>query len=289
MAGIEIGKGKSARRAYGLNDLMIVPTRRTRDATDVDLSWKIDAYGFDLPLVGAGIDRVLSTDDAIAMGERGGLGMIDLEALWAESPDPGALREQIAKIKSAGVRLAASVSPGRAVELVPHAVAAEVDIVVIQSQVISAERVSATSEAVNLKTFIRSLDVPVIAGGCASRAAALHLMRTGAAAVIVGVERTDLGIGAPLATAIADARAARVRHLDETGVYCHLIARGAISTGADVAKAIAVGADAVLIDASVLLADDHDGDELIGNLREAMAACGYTDLKSFQRAEVVVI
>lgn len=288
MAEIEIGRGKSARQAFALDDVMIVPTRRIRDSADVDLGWKIDAYRLDLPMVAAGLEGPVTTNDAIAIGERGGLAMIDLEAMWADAGDPGILREQIAKIKSAEVRVAAAVSPARALELTPHAVAAEVDLVAIQGAVVSAEHVSTVGEPLNLKTFIRTVDLPVIVGGCASHAAALHLMRTGAAGVIVGVDREDLGIGAPLATAIADARSARVRHLDETGVYCHLIARGPISTGADIAKAVAVGADAVLVDASVLLAADGDNGDVVGNLREALATCGYTDLKSFQKAEVVL-
>ena len=156
------------------------------------------------------------------------------------------------------------------------------------SQVISAEHVSSAHEPVNLKTFIRGLDVPVIVGGCASYSAALHLMRTGAAGVLVGVHREDLGVGVPLATAIADARGARVRHLDETGVYCHLIARGPVTSGADVARAIAIGADAVLIDSSLLLDDDPENGDVVASLRDAMATCGYTDVKTFQKDEVVL-
>jgi IMP dehydrogenase len=288
MADIEVGRGKSARRGVGLDELSIVPTRRARDIDDVDLSWKIDAYRMGLPFVAAGIERVVSAEDAVALGEQGALGVVDLEALWAESPDPATLGAHIAKIKSAGVRVAAGVSGRRVEELAPHAIAAEVDVLVIQDAVISAEVVSAATTALNLKTFIRTLDIPVVVGGCTSHSAALHLMRTGAAGVIVGVDQPELGIGAPLATAIGDARAARVRHLDETGVYCHLIARGGISTGADVAKAVACGADAVLLDASVLLGADTQAGDVVAHLREAMSVCGFTDLKAFQKAELVL-
>lgn len=288
MSEIEIGRGKSGRHGVHLDDLLIVPTRRTRDIDDVDLSWKIDAYRFGLPFIGAGIDGVVSPDDAIALGARGALGLVDLEALWAETPEPAALAAHIEKIKSAGVRVAASVSGLRAEELAPHAIAAEVDVLVIQNDAISAETVSTAAEMVNLKTFIRTLDIPVVVGGCASYAAALHLMRTGAAGVLVGVDRPDLGIGAALASAIGDARSARVRHLDETGVYCHLIARGDIATGADAAKAIACGADAVLVDSSVLLGGDAQGGDVVEHLREAMSTCGYTSVKGFQKAAVMV-
>lgn len=288
MAEIDIGRGKSGRRGIGLAELSIVPARRTRDLADVDLSWKIDAYRFDLPFLAAGIERPVGVDEAVEIGALGGLPIVDLEALWAEDPDPAALRAHIAKIKSADVRVAVAVSGPRLEELAPHAIAAEADILVIHDGVISAEAVSIDGPSLNLKKFIRSLDIPVVVGGCASYSAALHLMRTGAAGVIVGVEREELGIGVPLATAIGDVRSARVRHLDETGVYCHLIARGDIRSGADIAKAVACGADAVLVDSSVLTGDDPRAEDVVDNLREAMALCGYTDLKGFQKAEVVV-
>lgn len=288
MAEIEIGRGKSGRRGVDLADVAIVPARRTRDRDDVDLSWKIDAYKLSLPFIAAGIERPLGADDAIALGERGALALLDLEAIWAETPDAGALSAHVAKVKGADVRVAAAVSAGRVQELAPHAIAAEVDVLVIQGDVVSAETVSSSETVLNLKTFIRTLDIPVVVGGCASYSAALHLMRTGAAGVIVGVDLPELGIGMPLASAIGDARSARVRHLDETGVYCHIIARGPITTGADVARAVACGADAVLVDAGVLLnADPHAGD-VVEHLRQAVATCGYTDLKAFQKAEVVV-
>ena len=288
MAEHEVGRGKGGCRGVALDDISIVPARRTRDLTDVDLSWKIDAYRFDLPFIGAGIETPVTADDAIALGEAGALALVDLEALWTEDPDPGALATTIGRIRSADVRLAASVGVARAEELAPHAISAEVDVLVIVEPVISAETVSVSGPALNLKTFIRSLDVPVVVGGCGSHAAALHLMRTGAAGVVVGVDRPDLGVGVPLGTAIADARAARVRHLDETGVYCHLIARGPIRSGADVAKAMACGADAVMVDSEIVLGADPQAGDVVDHLREAMATCGYTDLKTFQKAEVVI-
>lgn len=288
MAEIDIGRGKSGRRGIGLEEISLVPARRTRDRDDVDLSWKIDAYKFGLPFLAAGIERPVGVDDAIAIGESGALAVVDLEALWTPHPEAGALAAHIAAIKTADIRIAAAISGRRAEELAPLAIRSEVDILVIHDGVISAEAVSAGGPSLNLKTFIRSLDIPVIVGGCGSYSAALHLMRTGAAGVIVGVDRDELGIGVPLATAIGDARSARVRHLDETGVYCHLIARGAISTGADVAKAVACGADAVFVDSSVVIGADPLGDDIVDHLRDAMALCGYTDLKAFQKAEVVV-
>lgn len=285
---IAIGQGKSGRRGVALDDLAIVPSRRTRAADDVDLSWKIDAYRFDLPIVAAGIEAPVTVDDAATVGQHGALVLIDLEALWSATPDVDAIRDQLAAIKAADVRVATTVSVARAEELAPVAVSAEADLLAIIDPTISAEAVSDAGTALNLKTFIRTLDLPVIVGGCASYSGAFHLMRTGAAGVIVGVDRPELGMEVPLASAIGDARAARVRHLDETGVYCHLIARGGITTGAAAAKAIACGADAVVVDATAVLGDEVARESLVGSLREAMAISGYTDLKGFQNVEVLV-
>ena len=150
--------------------------------------------------------------------------------------------------------MAASLTPQRVERYHKIALEAELDILVIQGTVVSAEHVSKNTEPLNLKRFISTYDIPVIVGGCASYSTALHLMRTGAVGVLVGVgpgaactTRGVLGIGVPQATAIADAAGARIRHLDETGRYCHVIADGGMRTGGDIAKAIACGADAVMI------------------------------------------
>ena len=283
MAEVEIGMGKSGRRAYGFDDIAIVPSRRTRDPEDVDISWEIDAFRFELPLMGSAMDGVISPATAIEMGRLGGVGVLNLEGLWTRYEDPEPLFAEIAEldnekatarmqdiyaepikpelvghrirqIKDAGVVSCCSVTPQRTDALAKEIIDAELDLLVIQGTVVSAEHVSKTVEPLNLKRFVRELDIPVIVGGCASYQAALHLMRTGAAGVLVGVgpghactTRGVLGIGVPQATAIADARAARMRHLDETGVYCQVIADGGMGTGGDIAKAIVCGADAVMI------------------------------------------
>ena len=283
MAEIEIGIYKSGRQAYGFDDIAIVPSRRTRDPEDVDISWDVDAFGFDLPLMGAAMDGVVSPRTAIELGRLGGVGVLNLEGLWTRYEDPQPLFEEIAEleddkatarmqqmysepiqpelvtqrireIKAAGVISAASVTPQRTTGMAPAILAGELDLLVIQGTVVSAEHVSKTAEPLNLKQFIREFDLPVIVGGCASYQAALHLMRTGAVGVLVGVgpgnactTRGVLGLGVPQATAIADVAGARMRHLDETGVYVHVIADGGMSRGGDVAKAIACGADAVML------------------------------------------
>lgn len=277
MAEVQIGRGKNARQAYELDDIVIVPSRRVRDRDDVDLSWKIDAYRFRLPVLA----DTSSTTEAAGAGASGALAVLDLEALVGPQSDVGAVRDMLAAARGEG-RIAVSVSPNRAAELVPLAVKAEAEVVLIRGDIVSADHVSSEGDS-DLRTLIRSTDAPVVVGACASYKSALHLMRTGAAGVIIGGGRPDLGLDVPLATAIADARAARIRHLDETGVYCHLIAMGDIATGVDAAKAIAIGADAVMSDAAAVT----DGG-LAESLRSSMAVCGYTDVKSFQKAEVVV-
>jgi IMP dehydrogenase len=280
---VEIGIGKSGRRAYGFDDIAIVPSRRTRDPEDIDISWELDAFRFELPMIGSAMDGVVSPATAIAMGELGGAGCLNLEGLWTRYDDPEAVLAEIAEcppekatrrmqeiyqepikpelivprireIKEAGVTSVASVTPQRVEAYAKYVLEAELDILVIQGTVVSAEHVSKTVEPLNLKKFIREIDIPVIVGGCASYSTALHLMRTGAVGVLVGVgpghactSRGVLGIGVPQATAIADAAGARIRHLDETGVYVHVIADGGMRTGGDIAKAIACGADAVMI------------------------------------------
>ena len=267
MADVAIGRGKSARQAYELDDIVLVPSRRVRDRDDVDLSWKIDAYRFSVPVMAPGAS---ATD--------GVLPVLDLEAMIGDGePDIGALRDAVAEARGDG-RVAVRVAPNRATELVPLGVKAEAELIVIHGDVVSADHVSSEGDS-DLRTLIRSTDAPVIVGGCVSYSSAKHLMRTGAAGVLVGGGRGDLGMDVPLATAIADARAARVHHLDETSVYCHIIAMD-VGNGVDAAKAIAVGADAVVA--------DGDTAGFADALRSTMALCGYTDVKSFQKAEVVI-
>ena len=282
---VEIGIGKSGRRAYGFDEIAIVPSRRTRDPEDVDITWEVDAYKLELPMMAAAMDGVVSPATAIEIGRLGGLACLNLEGLWTRYEDPEPVFEEIAsltpekatrrmqelyaeplkeeligqrirEVKAGGVTVCASLTPQRVEQFSKHVLDAELDVLVIQGTVVSAEHVShdPQRQPLNLKKFIREFDLPVMVGGCASYSTALHLMRTGAIGVLVGVgpghactTRGVLGIGVPQATAIADAAGARIRHLDETGVYVHVIADGGMQTGGDIAKAIACGADAVMI------------------------------------------
>jgi IMP dehydrogenase len=295
---VEIGMGRTARRAYGLDDVEIVPSRRTRSSKDVSTAWQIDAYRFDIPLITHPTDAIVSPETAVAIGRLGGLGVLNAEGLWARHPDVDKalttlvqageerdyvrvlqelhaapirvdlITEAIKQVADAGVTVAARVSPQRAAELTPDLLAAGVEILVVQGTIVSAEHVARDGEPLNLKRFIADLDVPVIAGGVHDYRTAMHLMRTGAAGVLVGyghswdITSTDsvLGIGVPMATAIVDAAAARRDYLDETGGrYVHVIADGGVQVSGDIAKSIACGADAVMLGAPLALASEAPG------------------------------
>src|SRR5256886_7375605 len=299
---VEIGMGRTARRSYGLDEVEIVPSRRTRSSKDVSTAWQIDAYRFDIPLITHPTDAIVSPATAITIGQLGGLGVINAEGLWArhtdaeqvlaqlyqayqdaldrDSPDPlismlqglhsapiriDLITEALKQVGAAGVTVAARVSPQRAAELTPHLLAAGVELLVLQGTIVSAEHVARDGGPLNLKRFIADLDVPVIAGGVHDYRTAMHLMRTGAAGVIVGyghswdVTTTDsvLGIGVPMATAIVDAAAARRDYLDETGGrYVHVIADGGVEVSGDIAKSIACGADAVMLGSSLAMSSE---------------------------------
>ncbi len=370
---VEIGLGRDARRGYHLDEVALVPSRRTRGSSVVSTAWQIDAHTFELPLVAAPSDAVVSPATAAEIDRLGGLAVLNGEGLWARYEDPAEALASIAdesgcttatlqqlyarpvspdllarrtsELQAAGVRVAVRLSPQHTVALSPVVLKAGVDLLVIQGTVISAEHVGspdAEDEALNLKTFIADLDIPVLVGGVSNYQTALHLMRTGAAGVIVGygahsgsTTHSALGIDVPMATAIADAAAARRAYLDETGGrYVHLVAYGDITTGGDIAKALVCGADAVMLGeplagaaeapgggrywdptashprlprsalvdlgtdpadrpslAEVLLgptADPSGERNLFGSLRRVMAKCGYSSVKEFQKAELIV-
>ena len=293
---IEIGRGKRGRRAFSLDEIAVVPARRTRDPRDVSLEWQIDAYRFDLPFISAPMDSVASPATAIALGRLGGLGVLDLEGLWTRYEDPQPHLDEIAalpadratarmqeiysapiraelitarlaEIREAGVTVAGALTPQRTQEFWRTVVDAGVDLFVIRGTTVSAEHVSTNTEPLDLKRFIYELDVPVIVGGAATYTASLHLMRTGAAGVLVGfgggaaaTTRRTLGIHAPMASAIADVHAARRDYMDESGGrYVHVIADGGLGTSGDIVKAFAMGADAVMLGTALARAAEAPG------------------------------
>lgn len=289
---VEIGIAKSGRRAWGFDDIAIVPSRRTRDPEDVDLSWELDAFTFGLPMMASGMDSAVTPTTAIEIGRLGGLACLNLEGLWTRYEDPIPVYDEIAsldpekatrrmqelyaapvipelitqrvrEIKDGGVVACGSLTPQMVGTYIEYAKAGGLDVLVIQGTVVSAEHVSSREEPLDLYKFIREVEMPVIVGGCASFSGALHLMRTGAVGVLVGVgpgaactTRGVLGIGVPQATAIADAAGARTAYLEETGRYVHVIADGGMRTGGDVSKAIACGADAVMLGSPIAAASE---------------------------------
>jgi IMP dehydrogenase len=364
----EIGRGKRANRVFTLDDVAIVPSRRTRGIEQINLAWRIDAMSFQFPLIAAPMDSVMSPATAIEFGRLGGLGVLNLEGLWTRYEDPTPLLDELAgipdqasatrrmqqiyaepvkpelitarmtQIREAGVPVAGSLSPQNTRRYADVVVDSNPDFFVIRGTAVSAEHVSDVAEPLNLKKFIYELDVPVIVGGCATYQTALHLMRTGAAGVLVGfggaatsTTRQVLGIEVPMATAIAEVAEARRDYLDESGGrYVHVIADGSIGRSGDLAKALACGADAAMIGVPLARASEAPGrgyhwgaeawhDELprgrrvhfdpvgtmeqillgpstlpdgtmniVGALRRALASCGYTEVKEFQRIELVI-
>ena len=295
---VEIGKGKKGRRAYGFDDIAIVPSRRTRDPDDIDISWNLGPYRFELPLLAAAMDGVVSPRTAGIIGKLGGLAVLNLEGIWSRYEDadeqlerisklpsaqataemqkiyqepikPELIAQRIEEIKAEGVVAAGSFTPQKVREHYELALEAGLDVLVVQGTVISAEHVSSSVEPLNLKEFLADLPVPCIVGGCASYATGLHLMRTGAVGVLVGVgpgaactTRGVLGIGVPQATAIADVQAARSQHMLETGQYVNVIADGGMRNGGDIAKAFACGADSVMIGSPLARAYEAPGQGL---------------------------
>lgn len=364
----ELERSKRASRAYSFDDVAIAPTRRTRGDEEVDLSWKIDAVSFEVPIVAAPMDSVMSPAAAIRMGELGGLGVLNLEGLWTRYEDPQQqydlitqesdqvtatkrlqevyaepvkaelIRDRLAEIRGSGVPVAGSLSPARTQEFAPVIEKAGMDFFVIRGTTVSAEHVGG-EDTLNLKDFIYRFDTPVLVGGVATYRAALHLMRSGAAGVLVGfgggathTTASVLGIQVPMASAVADVAEARRDYLEESGGrYVHIIADGAVGRSGDIAKAIACGADAVMVGSPLARSTEapgrgwHWGSEawhaslprgqrsffdqvgtleevvlgpsrvpdgtmnLAGGLRKAMALTGYTDLKSFQRIDLILL
>lgn len=296
MTEVELGRGKRARVAYSLDDVAIAPSRRTRDPQDCSTAWRMDAYSFDLPVLAAPTDSVVSPSTAAMIGDLGALGVLNLEGLWTRYEDPAAvlaeiqtldparavsrlqelyrtpispelMRVRVRELRDLGITVACALSPQRAEEFAAIVIDAGVDIFVIRGTTVSAEHVSTSAAPLNLKRFIYDLDVPVVVGGVATHSAALHLMRAGAAGVLVGfgggathTTHQVLGVRVPMASAIADVAAARSDYLDESGGrYVHVIADGGMGSTGDIVKAMACGADAVMVGSMLARADEAPG------------------------------
>jgi IMP dehydrogenase len=291
-----IGGSKTARIGYELADVALVPARRTRDHSLVDVSWSLDAYRFELPLLGAPLDAAMSPATAGQLNDLGGLGVLSLEGLWTRYEDPADVLAEIAglapgpattvrlqqlydepvkealigrrveELKANGLA-AGSLTPQKVERYHHAALEAGLDLLVVHGVAVSAQHVSEPDAApLDLRSFTARYDIPVVVGGVASAKSAMHLMRTGAVGVLVGmgassVSTTEeaLGIHVPLATALAEVAAARSRYLEESGRYVHVIAAGGIRTGGDLVKAIACGADAAMLGRPLAAAEEAPG------------------------------
>jgi IMP dehydrogenase len=291
-----IGGARQARLGYELEDIALVPSRRTRDVELVDISWRFDAYELDIPVLGAPLDAVTSPTTAALLGEQGGLGVLNLEGLWTRYEDPEEVLGEIAQLTpgpSATQRLqelyavpvqeeligrrveqlraagmaAGSLTPQKVERFHHAALEAGLDLLVVQGVTVTAQHVGLPgTDPLDLRSFTGRYDIPVVVGGVWSAKTAIHLMRTGAVGVIVeggsdplSTTYAALGVEAPLATTIAEVAAARSRYLEASGRYVQVIAAGGLRTGGHLATAIACGADAVALSAPLAATTEAPG------------------------------
>ncbi|MBU0672946.1 MAG: GuaB3 family IMP dehydrogenase-related protein [Candidatus Margulisbacteria bacterium] len=292
---ISLGKSKKTRRAYGFDEISLVPSIVTVNPDDTDVSVIIGGKRLEIPIIASAMDGVVSPKTAILMSKLGGLGVLNLQGVWSRYDDAEKILAKIAsvnkeeyvplmqklyqepiknelvikrvkEIKASGGIAAVSSTPQDALELGPIARDAGVDIFVVQSTVLSTKHKSSTSEPLDLKKFCSMMKVPILVGNCVTYEVALTLMGTGVAGVLVGIgpgaactSRGVLGVGVPMATAIADCAAARDSYFKENNIYVPIIGDGGMVVGGDICKAIACGADAVMIGSPIAKATESPG------------------------------
>ncbi|MDR7522318.1 MAG: GuaB3 family IMP dehydrogenase-related protein [Armatimonadota bacterium] len=290
-----LGCGRAVRRTFSLDEIALAPAASTLDPEDVDCSWEVGGLVFRLPFVASAMDSVVDVRTAGIISALGGLAVLNLEGLQTRYPDPAEPLDAIASapddevigllqrlyrapirddlvaarigaIKAAGATCCVAMTPQAAARLAPLAEEAGADLLLVQSTVVTEEHRSARGRAISLRALTGRHRTPVMAGNCVGYDAAMGLLEAGAAAVFVGVgpgaactSRRVLGIGVPQATAICDVAAARDDHLRRTGRYVPVVADGGIATGGDVAKAIACGADAVMLGSALARAEEAPG------------------------------
>jgi IMP dehydrogenase len=291
---VALGLGRWVRRAYGYDDIALVPAAATVDPEDVDTSWEVGGYRLRIPVLAAAMDSVTDVRTAVLMWELGGAGVLNLEGLQTRYEDPrspgphrlcpaGGLRAAVAgavpgpvredlvarriqEIKRAGALAFGSTTPASASWLAPLAQEAGLDVLVLQSTVITERHHSSRGRALSVREVVRRLDIPVMAGNCVSYEAALELLEAGVAGLFVGVgpgaactSRKVLGVGVPQVTALCDVAAARDAFRARTGRHVPVVADGGIRVGGEVAKSIACGADAVMLGSALAAAAEAPG------------------------------
>ncbi|MBN3038934.1 MAG: GuaB3 family IMP dehydrogenase-related protein [Candidatus Omnitrophica bacterium] len=293
--GLFIGKGRKARRCYGFDEVALVPSLTTINPSEVDTSWEFAGSKFRVPILAAAMDGVVDVKFAIAMGKLGGLAVLNLEGVQARYKNPDEVLDKIAKssseeatklvqsiylepvkedliskrieeIKKAGVPAAVSSIPQKAERYAPIAREAGCDIFVLQSTVSSVKHISSEYKVLDLHKFCKKTKMPVVIGNCVTYEMTLELMKTGAAAILIGIgpgaactTRGVLGIGVPQVTATSDAAAARDHYFKKTKKYVSIITDGGMRTGGDICKAFAAGADAVMVGSAFARAKEAPG------------------------------
>lgn len=293
---IVIGRGKSARRAYGMDEIALVPGRRTLDPQLADTSWEIGGIRREIPMIASAMDGVVDVDMAVRLSQMGALGVLNLEGIQTRYEDPNPILDQIAQvevtgfvtlmqklyaepvkpeliqrrvreIKARGGIAAVSATPAGASQFGQAVAEAGADLFFIQATVVSTAHLAPDSiTPLDLAQFCQQMPIPVILGNCVTYDVTLDLMQAGAAAILVGIgpgaactSRGVLGVGVPQATAIADCAAARDAFLAQTGRYIPIIADGGLVTGGDVCKCIACGADAIMMGSPFARAQEAPG------------------------------
>jgi IMP dehydrogenase len=293
---VQLGRNRQARRAYGLDEIALAPGRRTLDPSLVDTHFTLGGIQRQIPIIASAMDGVVDVRMAILLSELGAFGVLNLDGiqtryadpdevldqiasvgkdefvplmqrLYSEPVKPDLIQERIRQIKAGGAIAAASSVPAHAAQYGPLVAEAGGDLFFVQATVVSVHhKVPEGMELLDLAQFCRSMPIPVVVGNCVTYDVALELMQAGAAGVLVGIgpgaactSRGVLGVGVPQATAIADCAAAREQFLAETGTYVPVIADGGLVTGGDICKAIACGADAVMIGSPLARAHEAPG------------------------------
>jgi len=290
-----IGKGRAARRTYGFEEIALVPASATIDPEDVELSWQVAGRTFPLPIIASAMDSVVDVPFAIALSRLGGMAVLNLEGLQTRYLRPqealerltaapperlvGLMQEmyrepinddlvarRIEEIRTGGGVPVVSTTPGQAARLGPLAAEAGAELLLVQSTVITEQHRSERGRTLSLRELTARTAIPVMAGNCVSYEAALQLFEAGVAAVFVGVgpgaactSRKVLGVGVPQATAIVDVAAARAEFARRTGRHVPIVADGGISVGGEIAKAVACGADAVMLGSLLARSEEAPG------------------------------
>jgi IMP dehydrogenase len=293
---IQIGRGKTARRAYGIDEIALVPGRRTLDPQLARTSWQIGGIEREIPIIASAMDGVVDVKAAVKISQLGAIGVLNLEGiqtryadpepildriaavdvngfvtlmqeLYAEPIKPELITQRIQEIKAQGGIAAVSGTPIAASRYREVIAAAGADLFFVQATVVSTAHLAPeTVTPLDLAEFCQSMPMPVVLGNCVTYDVTLSLMKAGAAGVLVGIgpgaactSRGVLGVGIPQATAIADCAAARDAYFQETGKYIPIIADGGLVTGGDVCKCIACGADAVMMGSPFARAQEAPG------------------------------